>query len=188
MELYFAKYFQMPHLLGLEREATPYNLLCLHTNGELVWPYWGRTLVHLGVNQVLGFLHLSKLFLNCMFCVVKIWILLFAILFWNSDCIDCTVRFPQTVVVSQFYIQPRAGFYLWPRSEPIIYPAQTVLYWRAIGVTGLPGVCGQFSRQEWTVLWTKTLQEIEGVWARRDRSHWSCLESQTSLKIGIVCT
>ena len=27
-------------------------------------------------------------------------------------CIDCSVCFPQTVVVSLFYIQPRAGFYL----------------------------------------------------------------------------
>ena len=35
---------------------------------------------------------------------------------------------------------------------------------------------------------TKTLQEIEGEGARRDRSHWSCMESQTSLKMGVFCT
>ena len=31
----------------------------------------------------------------------------------------------------------------------------------------------------------KMLQGIEGEGARRDRSHWSCMESQTSLKIGV---
>ena len=44
------------------------------------------TLVHLGVNQVLGFLHLSELFLDCMFSTVETCLqmnLLLVILFWN---------------------------------------------------------------------------------------------------------
>ena len=85
-----------------------------------------------------------------------------------------------TVVVSQFYIQHNAGFYLWARSEPVLYPAQgwTVLnrnrsHWTAWSL--------------WTVLQTGVDSSLDKNTTgnirrrvRRDSSHWtawSCLES-----------
>ena len=59
--------------------------------------------------------------------------------FWDLTHL-CSMHIERAMAVSgKFYIWPRAGF-----------------YWREIGVTGLPWVCGQFSGQEWTVLRTKT--------------------------------
>ena len=93
----------------------------------------------------------NLLFIFCNI-VLELWLYWLYCLF-SSNSSSEPVLYPAQgwlLFVSQFYIHPRAG-----------------LYWREIRVTGLPEVCEQFSRQEWTVLWTKTLQEIEGEGARR---------------------
>ena len=59
----------------------------------------------------LSYLKIISKFQNCMFVQSKPEFYCLQYCSGTLTCIDCTV-FPQTVVVSQFYIQPRAGFYL----------------------------------------------------------------------------
>ena len=67
--IFFVKFSQVPNLLGLGRKSEPYTLLGLHTDGDLVWPYLGRALVLLGVNQVLSIC--LNYCLNVWFYIVK---------------------------------------------------------------------------------------------------------------------
>ena len=126
-----------------------YNLLSLHIDGELVWPYWGRTLVHLGVNQVLGFLHLSELLVDCMFC---------------TDCIDYWLHelywlYWREIGVTGLWTALQTGIIMEMEGEGV---RKDRSHWTAWS--------------QWIVLWTGNKGGVRRD--RIHWTAWSCLESK----------